>query len=142
MPYSLLEQAMLDNELSYCIEHQIGVIKGAPYASGILATGAVSGAIYNYTVPAPEVRAKVVAIAAVCDRHGVPLRAAALQFALAHPAVASVIPGAVTPTEVCDNAAMLALPIPDDLWRELKHEGLLRADAPTPESGDTGQGGK
>lgn len=61
------------------------------------------------------------------------LRAAALQFALAHPAVATVIPGAVTPAEVRDNVAMVAWPIAGDLWLELKHEGLLRADAPTPE---------
>jgi D-threo-aldose 1-dehydrogenase len=134
MPYSLVEQALLEDELSYCVEHDIGIIKGAPYASGILATGAVPGATYNYSAPAPEVHDKVARIAAVCDRHGVPLRAAALQFALAHPAIATVIPGAVTPAEVRDNAAMLAWSIPEDLWRELKQAGLLRADAPTPET--------
>ena len=116
MPYSLVEQELLDGELSYCSEHGIGIIKGAPYASGILATGAVPGATYNYSAAAPAVRDKVARIAAVCDRHGVPLRAAALQFALAHPAVATVIPGAVTPAEVRDNLAMVVWPIPGDLW--------------------------
>ena len=134
MPYSLVEQTMLDDELRYCIEHDIGIIKGAPYASGILATGAVPGATYNYLAAPPDVRDKVARIAAVCDRHGVPLRAAALQFSLAHPAIATVIPGAVTPAEVRDNGVMLAWPIPGDLWQELKHAGLLRADAPTPDA--------
>ena len=140
MPYSLVEQELLDGELSYCSEHDIGIIKGAPYASGILATGAVPGATYNYRAAVPAVREKVARIAAVCDRHGVPLRAAALQFALAHPAVATVIPGAVTPAEVRDNVAMVAWPIAGDLWLELKHEGLLRSDAPTPDTAGSGQG--
>ena len=134
MPYSLVEQEMLDDELRYCIEHDVGIIKGAPYASGILATGAVPGATYNYRAAAPAVRDKVARTAAVCERHGVPLRAAALQFALAHPAIATVIPGAVTPAEVRDNVAMVAWPIAGDLWQELKHDGLLRADAPTPDT--------
>lgn len=139
MPYSLIEQELLDGELSYCSEHDIGIIKGAPYASGVLATGAVPGATYNYRAAAPAVRDKVARVAAVCDRHGVPLRAAALQFALAHPAVATVIPGAVTPAEVRDNVAMVAWPIPGDLWPELKHERLLRTDAPTPDTSGSGQ---
>ena len=139
MPYSLVEQELLDGELSYCCEHDIAIIKGAPYASGILATGAVPGATYNYSAAAPAVRDKVARIAAVCGRHGVPLRAAALQFALAHPAAATVIPGAVTPVEVRDNVAMVAWRIPGDLWSELKHEGLLRADAPTPDTSGCGQ---
>ena len=132
MPYSLVEQELLDDELSYCTEHEVGIIKGAPYASGILATGAVPGATYNYSAAVPEVYERVARISAVCERHGVPLRAAALQFALAHPAIATVIPGAVTPAEVRDNVAMVAWPIAGDLWQELKHDGLLRADAPTP----------
>ena len=132
MPYSLVEQELLNDELSYCTEHEVGIIKGAPYASGILATGAVPGATYNYSAAVPEVHERVARISAVCERHGVPLRAAALQFALAHPAIATVIPGAVTPAEVRDNVAMVAWPIAGDLWQELKHDGLLRADAPTP----------
>ena len=131
MPYSLVEQEMLDGELAWCAERGIGIVKGAPYASGILATGAVAGARFNYAVADPAVRAKVARIEQVCARHGVPLRAAALQFPLAHPAVAAVIPGAASPAEVADNAAMLARPIPADLWAELKHQGLLRGDAPT-----------
>ena len=71
-------------------------------------------------------------IAAVCDRHGVPLAAAALQFPLGHPAVASVIPGASSPAQQARNVEAFRTPIPAELWAELKHEGLLREDAPVP----------
>ena len=130
MPYSLVDQRPLDDELAWCLDRGIGIIKGAPYASGILAAGAT--ATYDYRAPSAEVRSTVSRIAAVCARHGVPLRAAALQFLLAHPAVAAVIPGASTPEEVADNASMLTVSIPADLWRELQHERLLQDGAPTP----------
>ncbi|MEA2608789.1 MAG: D-threo-aldose 1-dehydrogenase, partial [Chloroflexota bacterium] len=71
-------------------------------------------------------------IQAVCDRHAVPLAAAALQFPLGHPSVASVIPGASSPAQQARNVAAFRHPIPPDLWAELKHEGLLREDAPVP----------
>ncbi len=130
MPYSLVDQRPLDDELAWCLDRGIGIIKGAPYASGILAAGAA--ATYDYRAPSAEVRSTVSRIAAVCTRHGVPMRAAALQFLLAHPAVAAVIPGASTPEEVADNARMLTVSIPADLWRELQHERLLQDGAPTP----------
>ena len=143
MPYSLVDQRPLDDELAWCLDRGIGIIKGAPYASGILAAdiagagdraaGAAASATYDYHAPSAEVRSTVSRIAAVCARHGVPMRAAALQFLLAHPAVASVIPGAATPAEVADNARMMTLPIPADLWRELQHERLLKEGAPTPD---------
>ena len=142
MPYSLVDQRPLDDELAWCLDRGIGVIKGAPYASGILAadiarTGdrapGAAAATYDYRVPSAEVRSTVSRIAAVCERHGVPMRAAALQFLLAHPAVASVIPGAATPAEVADNGRMMMVPIPADLWRELQHERLLQEGAPTPD---------
>jgi D-threo-aldose 1-dehydrogenase len=71
-------------------------------------------------------------IRAVCERHGVPLKAAALQFPLAHPAVAAVIPGAMAVEEVEENAAMLEVPIPSALWAELKEAGLLASETPVP----------
>jgi len=79
------------------------------------------------------VRSTVSRIAAICERHDVPMCAAALQFLLAHPAVAAVIPGAATPAEVADNARMLSVSIPADLWGELRHERLLQDGAPTPD---------
>ena len=130
MPYTLLDQAALDGELPLCVERGVGVVIGAVFASGILAGGAQ--ALYAYQ-PAPrEVRERVRRIEAVCARHGVALRAAALQFPLGHPAVTTVIPGANHPEQVRQNLAGLAAPIPDDCWAELKEEGLLRADAPVP----------
>jgi D-threo-aldose 1-dehydrogenase len=78
------------------------------------------------------VLARVARIEAVCAAHGVPLIAAALQFPLHHPAVVSVIPGGQAPTEVHSNIEILATPVPNALWHDLKAEGLLREDAPTP----------
>jgi D-threo-aldose 1-dehydrogenase len=114
------------------VERGVGFVVGAPFGSGILATGAVQGARYRYAEAAPEVMAKVQRIEAVCARHAVPLAAAALQFPLGHPSVASVIPGALLPEHVTRNVAAFRHAIPAEFWAELKHEGLLRADAPVP----------
>lgn len=131
--YTLLEQGALDDFLPLCVEKNIGIMLGGPYNSGILATGAIPGAKYNYRDAEPEILARVSRIQAVCQRHGVPLAAAAIQFPLAHPCVASMIPGAVTPYEVQRNADLMQVAIPPALWAELKQEGLLRADAPVPQ---------
>jgi D-threo-aldose 1-dehydrogenase len=132
MPYTLLDQAPLDDALPRCAERGTGIVIGSPYASGILATGPIEGAKYNYAPAAPEILGKARRIDAVCRRHGVPLAAAALQFPLGHPAVAAIIPGAVHPSEVEQNLAHLRTPIPPDLWAELNAEGLLHPDAPAP----------
>jgi D-threo-aldose 1-dehydrogenase len=105
---------------------------GAPFASGILATGAVQGARYRYAEAGPEVLAKVKRIEAVCAQYGVTLAAAALQFPLGHGSVAAVIPGALLPEHVARNVAAFRHAIPAEFWGELKHEGLSRADAPVP----------
>jgi D-threo-aldose 1-dehydrogenase len=131
-PYTLMEQNVLDDELPACVERGVGIVIGAVFNSGLLATGPVPGARYNYGDPTPEQIERVTRIIAVCDRYGVPLPAAALQFPLAHPAVASVIPGPVTPDQARRNAALVRHPVPDDMWHELKAGGLIRADAPTP----------
>jgi D-threo-aldose 1-dehydrogenase len=131
--YTLMEQDALDNELPACVERGIGIVIGAVFNSGLLAAGPASGARYNYREPTPDQIDKVTRIGAVCHRHAVPLVAAALQFPLAHPAVASVIPGPMRAAHVHSNVQALHHPIPSDLWRELKAEGLLRQDAPTPD---------
>ncbi len=128
--YTLLEQESLDTFMPYVASRGMGVIIGGPFNSGILATGAKPGAWFNYAPAAPEVLARVAAIESVCRDHGVPLRDAALQFPLMHPAVVSVIPGAITPAEVRGNAESLARRIPPALWADLVAQGLLRADAP------------
>ena len=130
--YTLLEQEALATFLPLCEERGIGIIVGGPYNTGILATGAVEGATYDYAPAAPEIMKRVGEIEAVCVRHGVGLASAALQFPLGHPAVAAVIPGARTPAEVAINVETFGREIPADLWAELKAKGLLRPDAPTP----------
>jgi D-threo-aldose 1-dehydrogenase len=132
MPYTLLKQEVLDTEFPACVERGIGFVIGAPYQSGILATGATNAANYDYAPAPPEVLERVARIEAVCGRHGVPIAAAALQFPLGHPSVASVIPGARSATHVLRNVELMRTPIPADMWSELKREGLLRADAPVP----------
>ena len=131
--YTLLDQTALAEFLPYCVEQGIGVIAGGPYNSGILAVGPREGATFNYRAAAPEMMDKARRIDAVCQRHGVPLRAAALQFILAHPAIVSVIPGARSLAEVEENAGLIEHPIPRELWAELKDLGLLEPLAPTPQ---------
>ena len=127
--YTLLDQSSLDSFLPLCTERGIGIIIGGPYNSGILATGATPGARYDYAPAAPAILERTSAIEAVCARHGVPLRAAALQFPLTHPAIATVIPGARDPVEVDENLRLIAHPIPPALWTDLAASGLLRPDA-------------
>ena len=105
---------------------------GSPYASGILATGPIEGAVYNYAPAEPSVLEKTRRIEAVCESHGVSLQTAALQFPLGHASVASVIPGATQPEHVVSNLDNLVAHIPGSLWSDLKNEELLAPDAPAP----------
>ena len=130
--YTLLEQDALDSFLPLCVERGIGIALGGPYNSGILATGPKPGAFYDYGPAPPAILDRVDRIEAVCAAHGIRLIEAALRFPLGHPAVVSVIPGAQSPDEVRRNAEILAARIPPDLWTDLKAEGLMRTDAPTP----------
>ncbi len=127
--YTLLDQAALADLLPACAQRDVHVVVGGPYNSGLLA----GGTTFNYEAAPPGMLARARAIGAVCARHGVDLKAAALQFCAAHPVVAAVIPGPRTPEEVRQNAAAMAQPIPPALWRDLKSAGLLPADVPTPE---------
>ena len=94
--------------------------------------GPREGATFNYRAATPELMDKARRLDVVCRRHGVPLKAAALQFILAHPAIVSVIPGARSVAEARDNVAMVEYPIPAALWAELKGERLIVETAPTP----------
>jgi len=131
--YSLLEQPALDVFLPLALQKGIGVMLGGVFNSGILATGAVAGARYNYAAPPEPVMEKVRKIEAVCARHQVPLAHAALRFPLGHAAVSSVVLGAVSPAEVARNLQALDTVIPRALWDELKSADLLAAHAPTPD---------
>lgn len=132
MPYTLLDQSALDDELPLCQSRGVSIIVGAVFASGILATGAHKGAQYGYQPADESTLDKVNRIEAVCRRHRCPLAAAALQFPLAHPQVVCVIPGANASQQVQQNLTHMTHAIPDELWAELKQQGLVRRDAPTP----------
>ena len=130
--YTLLDQSGLDELLPLCVEKDIGIVLGGPYNSGILASDLSDDTTFNY-LPAPrDVLEKARSIKDVCDRHSVPLKAAALQFGLAHPAVAATVPGARSIEEIEENLCMAAHPIPSDLWDELRAERLIHPDAPGP----------
>lgn len=132
MPYTMLDQSTLETSMQRCIDEQISVIIGAPFASGILVTGSGEGAKYAYGKASPEIQARVKGMEAVCAAHNVKLPVAALQFVLAHPAVSSVIPGAARPSEVTANAAAISASIPSGFWADLKAEGLIHPNAPVP----------
>ncbi|MBS0561832.1 MAG: aldo/keto reductase [Proteobacteria bacterium] len=126
--YTLLEQAPLDDLLPLCVKAGTSIVIGGPLNSGILA-GRDS---WNYAAAPEEIKQRAREIGAVCARHGVPLPAAALQFPLAHQAVAAVIPGPRSVAEFEENLAHLRRPIPAALWDDLRASGLLHEAAPTP----------
>jgi D-threo-aldose 1-dehydrogenase len=129
--YTLLEQEALDGFLPLATARGVGVVVGGPYNSGILATGPVPGAYYNYEPATDPVMQHVARLQSVCADHGVRLVDAAFQFALLHPAVVSVIPGGQGVSEMAANLAAAQAVIPPALWQDLKAQGLIRADAPT-----------
>ena len=126
--YTLLDHTALKDLLPKCEARGAKVVIGGPYNSGLLA----GGTTFNYEAAPAELVARTKAIAAVCATHGVDLKAAALQFVVAHPAVAAAIPGPRTAAETTQNAAAMAQKIPVQLWADLKAAGLLPAEAPTP----------
>jgi D-threo-aldose 1-dehydrogenase len=134
--YTLLEQGAIDQLLPRCVTEGVSVVIGGPFNSGILATGAhpLDGAIayFNYEPATPPIIERVAAIEAVCDAYGVSLRAAALQFPLAHPAVVAVLAGARSIAELDDNLRLARAMIPATFWSALHDERLVAPDAPLP----------
>jgi D-threo-aldose 1-dehydrogenase len=126
--YSLLDYGAMADLMPQCAARGVHVVVGGPYNSGLLA----GGTTFEYAEAPPELVAKAKAMGAVCARHGVELKAAALQYCAAPAAVAAVIPGARSAEKVRQNAALMAAPIPAALWADLKAEGLLPQEAPTP----------
>ncbi|GAP51572.1 aldo/keto reductase [Streptomyces azureus] len=136
--YTLLEQDSLTELLPEAAARRRSVVIGGVFNSGLL-TAPRPGATYDYA-PAPQpVLDRALRLLAVCERHGVPLRAAALRFPFGHSAVNSVLTGARTPQEVRDTVEQLRRPIPDALWEELRAEGLLDADTPVPVTAQAGE---
>jgi D-threo-aldose 1-dehydrogenase len=130
--YTLLEQTALDTFLPMCERHKISVFAGGPFNSGILAKGPTPGVWYNYAAAPEHILERVRRIQSVCECFDVPLSTAALRFPGAHPVVASVIFGPRSEDEVRINLEQFDTPIDPALWRALKNEQLVRADAPTP----------
>ncbi len=132
--YTLLEQNALDALLPACVSSGTSIVIGGPYNSGILATGTRHGGVlrYDYEIAPQAVVDRVRRLETHCERHDVPLAAAALQFPLAHPQVASVIPGLGSPSHVSRALKQFSRNIPIAFWHDLKNDNLLRADAPIP----------
>jgi D-threo-aldose 1-dehydrogenase len=122
--WTLLDQTGLADLLPAAAERGRAVVIGGVFNSGLLANPR-PGAPFDYAPAPDEVVARAVALRAVCERHGVPLTTAALQFPYAHPAVVSVLSGARSVAETEANLAALATPVPAALWAELAAEGLI-----------------
>ena len=123
--YTLLEQEAFEQLFADVAKIVAsGIVLGGPYNSGILATGPIEGAFFNYDSAPGEILDRVAKIEAVCNDHGVKLIEAALRFPLHHPCVVSTVPGAKSVFEVENNAANIKADIPDDLWADLKAQGL------------------
>ncbi|HEV7138292.1 MAG TPA: aldo/keto reductase [Steroidobacteraceae bacterium] len=131
--HTLLNHRSLDF-LERCRRRGIGVVAAGVFNSGILATGASAGqrGHYDYETAPPQVTARVAELETICRDFDVPLPAAALQFAAAHPAVTCVVIGTADPRRVRENAALARLPIPAAFWGALRQRGLLSVEAPVP----------
>lgn len=132
--YTLLEQDPLDELFPLCDRLGVSIVVGGPYNSGILANGTGGGETprYNYEPAPARIVERVTRIEQVCASHRVPMKAAALQFPLGHPVVASVIPGLGNGQQVRETMELYRFPIPADLWFELREKKLLAEDAPVP----------
>lgn len=130
--YSLLDQSALDGFLSSCAARRIGIVLGGIYNSGILAAPR-AGAKFDYEDADAGLLARARRLEQLCRQHGIDLKAAAIQFALGHPAVSGVVIGARSAREVEVSAAMAAQPIPAEFWRDLRRQRLVDDRAPLPE---------
>lgn len=130
--YTLLDQEVIDTLFPRIEREGVSIIIGAPLNSGILVTGPVPGASFDYAPASEAILEKTRRIKALTDKHGTTLIRAALNFPLGHPAVTAIIPGHTTLEELADNMAGYRLPIAPELWVELRSEGLIHPDAPAP----------
>ena len=127
--YTLLDHdRALQRVMPLVAERGLGIVAGGPYSSGAL----VGGPNFEYAPATPAILDKVARIKAIADRHGVSMKAAGLQFSLAHPAVAAVIPGASKPDRIAEDSAALNETVPAEFWRDLRKAGVINAEAPLP----------
>ena len=130
--YTLLDHSGLSEFLPACVERNVKITVGGPYNSGILARDLSKPVTFDYE-QAPDIlldRAR--RLTEICVAHGVDLKAAALQFVLAHPAVATAIPGVQSVAELEQNIALVQQEIPAGLWSDMRSAGLIPDAAPTP----------
>ena len=127
--YSLLDhERALERVMPAAVKNNMDIVVGGPYSSGVLA----GGTHFEYQKASPEIIAKVNKMKNLADRHGISIKAAALQFALANPAVAAVIPGASKPERIAEDQAALKTVIPATFWEEMREQKLVAANAPLP----------
>ena len=127
--YTLLDHASaLQRVMPQSLQHGAEIVVGGPYSSGVLA----GGQNFEYQQASPDILARVARLKALAQRHGVSIKAAALQFALANPAVAAVIPGASRPERIAEDAVAMAEKIPAEFWHVLRAEKLVADNAPLP----------
>ena len=129
--YTLLDQGALATLFPICLTRRIGILLGGIYNSGILADPRL-GAKFNYEDADAALVARAMELEALCRKHGTELKAAAIQFCMAHPAVTVALTGARSAAELADNIAMAELPVPPAFWQELRRRELVDARAPLP----------
>jgi len=129
--YTLLDQSAIDELLPACVERDVAVVIGGVFNSGILADPS-PGSRFDYVPASADVRARIGQLQVICQRHGVPLAAAALQFPFGHPQVRSVLLGPRSISELDHNLELLAVEIPPALWDDLRRSGAVHVDAPMP----------
>ncbi|TCT05495.1 aldo/keto reductase [Aquabacter spiritensis] len=128
--YTLLDHdRALQRVMPMVADRGLGIVVGGPYSSGAL----VGGPNFEYAPAPPAILDKVARIKAIADRYGVSMKAAGLQFSLANPAVAAVIPGASRPSRIAEDSAALDARVPADFWRDLRQAGLVNPAAPLPD---------
>ena len=127
--YSLLDhERALQRLMPMAVQHNMDIVVGGPYSSGVLA----GGTHFEYQKASPEILAKVDKIKSIAERHHIGIKAAALQFSLANPAVAAVIPGASKPERIAEDKAALNTVIPVAFWEEMREQKLVAPHAPLP----------
>jgi D-threo-aldose 1-dehydrogenase len=131
--YTLLDHSALDEFLPACVERDVKITIGGPYNSGILARDLSKPVTFNYEKAPDHLVDQARKLTDICVGHGVDLKAAALQFVLAHPAVATAVPGAQSTDELEQNIAMVQQEIPNAVWSDMRSAGLIPDNAPTPE---------
>ncbi len=128
--YTLLEQPAFDEFMPRCAKENISILLAGPFASGILATGAKKGGYFHHRAANKDVLVKVEKIEDICAQYGVSLQAAAIQFPLKHPVIASVVIGTASPASIEKNLKFAKEKIPAEFWGTLKSEKIIPENAP------------